>query len=62
LLLRVLDAAARMKNMKINWDGQYAIFPHELQSLLRLTWEFRKFIYELYKFYCFCVTNLTFKH
>ena len=37
LLLRVLDAAARMKNMKINLDEQYAIFPHELQSLLRLT-------------------------
>ena len=37
LLARILDAADRIKNVKINWDEQHTIFAHELQSALRLT-------------------------
>jgi len=35
-LARILDAAARIKNLKINSDEQHSIFAHELQSALRL--------------------------
>jgi hypothetical protein len=37
LLDRILDAAACIKNMKINSDEKHAIFAHELQSALKLT-------------------------
>jgi hypothetical protein len=37
LLARILDAADRIKNVKIKLNEQHAIFAHELQSALRLT-------------------------
>jgi hypothetical protein len=37
LLARILDTAARIKNVKINSDEGHAIFAHELHSALRLT-------------------------
>jgi uncharacterized protein (DUF952 family) len=40
LLAYVLDAAALIKNVKINSDEKHAIFPHEFQSALRWTVDF----------------------
>ena len=37
LLARILDAAARLRNMEINSDEKQAILSHELRSALRLT-------------------------
>jgi len=37
LFTRILDAAARIRKVKINSDEQNAIFAHELQSAMRLT-------------------------
>jgi hypothetical protein len=37
LLIRIWDAAARIKNVTINSEEQSAIFAHELQSALPLT-------------------------
>jgi hypothetical protein len=55
LLLRVLDAAARLNNMKVSWDKQYAILPHKLQSLLRLMVRFSKIYFTdltIFSFLC----------
>jgi hypothetical protein len=37
LLTRILDAAARIRNIKTNSDEKHAIFARELRSALRLT-------------------------
>ena len=36
LVACILYAANCMKKVKFNWDEQHVIFPHELQSVLRL--------------------------
>jgi hypothetical protein len=46
-LARILDAAVRMKNMKIHSDEQHAIFAYELESSLRLTVGFSNIYCEL---------------
>jgi hypothetical protein len=35
LLARILDAAARINNVQLNWDQQHAKVAHEFQSGLR---------------------------
>ena len=47
LFARILDAAACIKNAKINSEEQHAIFAHEFQSALRLTVGFANIYFEL---------------
>jgi hypothetical protein len=47
LLDRIMDAIARIKEVKMNSDEQHAMFSHEFQSALMLTVEFLKIYYKL---------------